>query len=249
VASFVGTGDDAAGPEPARTDIASPALVADEGRGPVGLLRDTREQAARIVAQIEQAEAASGGLTRAQGLVASLSDMAVVGLDRGLPPAQRAALQQQADRTLEEIDTLAADTLVDDSMLRGRFTPDATGDGPGLAPFRAIGTAALGLDGLALRSSDQALAASSALGLATTRLQRHARLLSSATDRLHDELISLTSPTTTVMGEPALGSASTALGSSMLLRNQMLGSPDVSAQTQSGLDAARVSRLLDTSSP
>ena len=226
-------------------EATTPAMLADEGRGPVNHLHETREQAARLGVQLEQAQDAGEGLAQVQTLVAQLGDLAVVGLDRAMPPAQRAALQRHLDQKLREIDTIAGETLVDDRMLRGRFVADATGEP---APFRGIGTAALGLDGLAVRSPDQALAASTALDLAATRLQRGSRMLVSATDRLQDALIGLTSPTTTATGEPALGSASTALGQSMLLRNQLLGSPDASAQAQSGLDAARVSRLLDASS-
>jgi flagellin-like hook-associated protein FlgL len=214
----------------------------------MGQLHEAREHAARIGLRIEQVQTASEGVSWVQALVAQLGDIAVVGLDRALPPSQRAALQRQVDQTLQEIDTVSGDTPVDDSMLRGRFVADVRGEQAALTPFRDISAAALGLDGLAVRSTDQALAASGALDLAATRLQRTGRLLASASDRLQDALIGLTSPTTTATGEPALGSASTALGSSMLLRNQLLGSPDQSVQAQSGLDAARVRRLLDTSS-
>lgn len=226
----------------------TPAMQTEEGRGPVGVLHETQEQAARIGVQLEQAEAAGDGLSQVQILVARLGDMAVVGLDRGMPPGQRAMLQRQVDQAVHDIDTIASETLVDDSMLRGRFVADATGEPTQLTPFRSIGAAGLGLEGLAMRSADQALAASSALDLAASRLQRSARLLGSATDRLRDALIGLTSPTMTASGDPSLGSASTALGSSMLLRDQLLGSPDVSVLAQSGLDATRVGWLLDTSS-
>lgn len=236
-----------AGGVPLGPDGAGPALLAEEGRGPVGLLHEAREQAARIGRQLEQVQAASTGLAEAQALVARLGDMAVIGLDRDLAPRERAILQRRADQVLQTIDDLAAATLVDDRLPRGRFVPDAAGDGPPPEPFSAIGTAALGLDGLALRSPDQALAASSALDLANARLQHQARLLAGATDRLNDALIGLTSPTTTATGEPALGSPSTLLGASMLLRNRLIGNPDASIQAQAGLDPTRVGRLLDSS--
>jgi ElaB/YqjD/DUF883 family membrane-anchored ribosome-binding protein len=231
-----------------RADVVSPAMQAEEGRGPIGALHEARDQAARIGVQLDGSEAAVAGLSQVQKLVARLNDMAVVGLGRGLPPGQRATLQRQVDQALHDIDTIASETLVDDSILRGRFVADATDEPVPPTPFRSIGVAALGLDGLAVRSPDQALAATSALDLAASRLQRSARLLGSATDRLQDALIGLTSPPTTASGDPSLGNASTALGFSMLLRNQVLGSPDLSLLAQGSLDTARVGWLLDTSS-
>src|SRR6185503_15274675 len=98
---------------------------------------------------------------------------------------------------------------VDDSLLhKGGSTasggPAASG-GEQLAPFRALSTGTLGIAGLAVRSSDQALAAAGALEVANARLERSAGTLGSATARLQDTLNGLVSPTTTATGEHAIG--------------------------------------------
>src|SRR6185295_13185515 len=99
--------------------------------------------------------------------------IAVVAVDRGLQPADRATLQRQVDQALGEIDTTSEQTILDEGLLRdgGPVMRPADGDASRQrVPFRAISTAMLGLTGLAVRSSDQALAAEGALDIASARL-------------------------------------------------------------------------------
>jgi flagellin len=226
----------------------SPAILADDGRGAVPLLHEMRDQAVRIAGDLEQFEAAGAGLSRVQQLVGRLRDVAVVAVDRRLQPADRAALQRQVDLMLSEIDTVADETLVDESLLHaGASTGAQNGpDGPKLTPFRALSTGTLGIGGLAVRSSDQALAASGALEVATVRLERSAGTLGTATSRLQDTLDGLTNPTTTANGEPAIGGSTAALGLTLMLRAQLTGNPHEATQVQAGLDASRVKWLLDS---
>ena len=225
----------------------SPAILAEDGRGAVPMLHEARDQAARVAGGLEQVEAAGAGLSRVQQLVGHLRDVAVVAVDRGLQPADRATLQRQVDLMLTEIDTVADETLVDESLLhKGAPTGAAGGtDAPRLTPFRAITTGTLGLAGLAVRSSDQALAAAGALEVANARLERSAGTLGSATARLQDALDGLASPTTTATGETAIDGATTALGMTMMLRAQLTSNPQDAIQAQAGLDASRVRWLLD----
>jgi flagellin len=221
----------------------SPAILAEDGRGVVPMLNEVRDRAVLVAGRLEQLVAAGDGLTRVQKLVGRLRDVAVIAIDRSLQPADRATLQRQVDRVLTEIDTVAERTTMDDRLLR----PGAeTGTGESQpTPYRAIGTATLGIAGLAVRSSDQALAAADALDVATARLERSARTLGSATSRFQDELHGLTSPTTTVTGDLAIGNGTTALNSTMALRAQMGMRSQEAAYAQSGLDVTRVKRLLD----
>jgi flagellin len=226
-------------------DPLSPAILAEDGRGTVTILNEARDQATRVAGGLEQLQTAGAGLTRVQKLVGRLRDVAVVALDRGLHPADRAALQRQVDLVLTEIDTVADETMVDDGLLH-----EGASGGSGrtqLTPFRAIGTSTLGIAGLAVRSSDQALAAAGALDVATARLERSAGTLSSATSRLQDELHGLTSPMTTATGQTALGSTTAALSSTMMLRAQLAAHSQEAAQAQAGLEPSRVRWLLDSS--
>ena len=84
---------------------------------------------------------------------------------------------------LAEIDSVADETLLDERLLRDD-APVSKGDAAQLMLFRAIGTVTLGIAGLAVRSSDQAIAAAGALDVATTRLERAAGMLSAAAARL-----------------------------------------------------------------
>ena len=230
-------------------DPLSPAILAEDGRGAVTILNEARTQAAVVAGGLEQLEAAGAGLTRVQQLVGRLRDVAVVAVDRGLQPADRASLQRQVDLALSEIDTVADETVVDDNLLLKGASAGASGASGGerLAPFRALGTGTLGIAGLAVRSSDQALAAAGALEVATARLERSAGTLGSATVRLQDALNGLIGPTTTATGETAIGNGTAALSATMQLRAQLLGSPHEAAQAQAGLDVSRVTWLLDTS--
>jgi hypothetical protein len=101
------------------------------------------------------------------------------------------------------------------------------------------------LSGLAVRSADQALAATGALDRATARLQRTGKALSTTTARLEGDLHGLTSPTTTAAGEPALESETAALGSALLLRQHLLTRSEQAAQAQAALDIPRARWLLD----
>ena len=224
-------------------DPLSPAILAEDGRGAVAILNEARDRAGRMAEGLEQLETAGAGLTRVQKLVGRLRDVAVVALDRGLHPADRAMLQRQVDLVLTEIDTVADETMIDDGLLL-KGTVGGAG-GTRLAPFRAIGTSMLGIGGLAVRSSDQALAAAGALDVATARLERSAGSLSNATTRFQDELRGLTGPTTTATGQPALGTTTAALNATMLLRSQRAAHPQEAVQTQAGLDVTRVRWLLD----
>lgn len=223
----------------------SPAVLAEDGRGAVTTLNEARDRAGRVAEDLIQLEAAGAGLARVQKLVGRLRDVAVVALDRGLHPADRATLQRQVDLVLTEIDTVADETLVDDGLLHdgalsGSGEPQAT-------PFRAIGTSTLGIAGLAVRSSDQAFAATGALDVATARLERSAGTLHSTTARLQDELRGITNPQTTATGQAALGSTTAALNSTMLLRSHLAANPQEATQVQAGLEPSRVRRLLDSS--
>jgi hypothetical protein len=224
-----------------------PALLADDSPGYAAILGDAREQAALIVGDLDQLDAAADGLTRVQRLVGRLRDAAVVGTDGTLQPVQRAALQRQVDLTLGDIDTAANGTQFDESLLRGAQTtlnPDGTPAGQP-TPYRAIGTAKLGISGLAVRSADQAAAGMEALDLATWRLQRQGRLIGAATARLQESLQQLTNPPTTVDGAPALDGETSAFSSMVVLRGHMLGSQGQAVRAQADLDVPRVRWLLD----
>jgi len=158
------------------------------------------------------------------------------------------------DLTLGEIDTAAGDTQIDERLLRGgQSSMSSRAGGPGgadtpqPAPFRAIGTAALGLTDLAVRSADQAVAATGALDLATSRLQRTGRAVNNASARLQGALRKLTNPSTTVAGDPALDGETTAFGSAIVVRGQMLANQSQAVQAQAELDVPRVRWLLDAS--
>jgi hypothetical protein len=103
----------------------------------------------------------------------------------------------------------------------------------------------LGLSDLAVRSADQALAATGSLDLAATRLQRTGKQLGSATTRVQDALKALTSPSITAAGEPALDSETAAMTSAMLLRGYLLTSAEQAIQAQTDLDVPRARWLLD----
>jgi hypothetical protein len=226
------------------------SLQSGEGRGVAALLNEARDQAGQIASELDQLGIASDGVTRVQRLVGRLRDMAVVGLDLNLQPPQRATIQRQVDALLDEIDLAANDIQVDDGLVHGgASSASSTGgvatDGPRLVPFRAISTAMLGLAGLAVRSADQALAATGALDRATARLQRTGKSLSTTTARLERDLQGLTNPSTTATGEPALEGETAALGSTLLLRRHLLTSSDQAVQVQAELDIPRARWLLD----
>jgi hypothetical protein len=142
---------------------------------------------------------------------------------------------------LSKIDTIADGTTFDDRLLH-----DSRGSaGARRVPYRAIGAASLGIAGLAVRSSDQALATAGALDVATARLDRSAGTLSSAVARLQDELRALTSPATSVDGQEAPGSTVVAFSSAILLRTQLERDPFQAVQAQADLDVSRVRWLLD----
>jgi hypothetical protein len=234
--------------------VLPPALLADDGRGYAAILGDTREQAALIAGDLDQLEAAGDGLARVQRLVGRLRDATVVATDVTLQPAQRAALQRQVDLTLSDIDSIADGTQLDEALLRGGRSVSGGGGsgGPGAAngarptPYRAIGTAKLGLARLAVRSADQAVAATEAVDMATSRLQRSGRTLATARTRLQDALKQLTNPSTTVAGEPALDGETSAFGSLVMLRGALLANQGQAVQAQTELEAPRVRWLLDS---
>lgn len=224
-------------------------LLGDDGRRAISTLSDARDQAGRLADGLDQLEAAGDGLQQVQKLVRQLRDIAVVAVDRGLQPADRATLQRQVDQALGEIDTTSEQTTLDEGLLRdGGPVPRPADDDESRqrVPFRAIGTAMLGLTGLAVRSSDQALAAEGALEIASTRLQRSAGALDSATVRLQDSLTGLTSPLTTATGGPALVGDTAAVTASILVRRQLLSNPERAADAQGGLEASRVSWLIES---
>jgi flagellin-like hook-associated protein FlgL len=234
--------------------VLPPALLADDGHGYAAILGDTREQAVLIAGDITQLEWAGDGLSQVQRLVGRLRDVTVVATDVTLQPAQRAALQRQVDLTLGDIDTIANGTLLDEALLRGgRSTSVADGmsgpDGgsrPAPTPWRAIGTAKLGLAELAVRSADQAVVATEALDMATSRLHRSGRALNNATARLKADLKQLTNPTTTVAGEPALDGETSAFSTMVMLRGALLTNQGQAVQAQTELEAPRVRWLLDS---
>lgn len=224
----------------------TPAILAEDGRGALTVLHGARGRAAWAAEGLEQLEAAGGGLARVQKLVGRLRDVAVVAVDRGLQPADRATLQRQVDLMLTEIDTIAEGTTLDENLLHRGSTIGAS-EGTSRTPFRALSTGTLGLAGLAVRSSDQALAASGALELAGRRLDRTAGTLSNATARLQDTLDGVIRPEKTATGETAIGSGTAALSATMLLRAQLASHPWEAAQAQGGLDVGRTRWLLDSS--
>jgi hypothetical protein len=222
-------------------------MLAEDGRSAVMILNEARDRAGRVAEGLKQLETAGAELARVQQLVARLRDVAVVALDRSIHPAERAALQRQVDLVLTDIDTVADETLVDGGLLHAEVASVGAG-GTRPTPFGAIGTSMLGLAGLAVRSSDQALAATGALDVATTRLERSAGTLSRATARLQDVLLGLTSPMTTAICQTALGSMTAALSPTIMRRAHLASNPQEAAQAQAELDIARVKRLLDSSS-
>lgn len=222
-----------------------PAVLAEDGRGTVRILNEARDRAAAIARGLDQLAAAGVGLVRVQQLIGQLRDVAVVAVDRGLRPADRASLQRRVDEALTEIDAVMDRTLVDEALLHKGGS--ATAGGERLAPFRALGTGALGIAGLAVRSSDQALAAAGALDVATARLERSAGTLGSATARLQEVLDGLVSPTMTATGERAVDSRTAALSASLALQVRLAESPQDAIRAQDGRDVSRVGWLLDSS--
>jgi hypothetical protein len=231
-------------------DVLSPAVQAEDGRTPISLLHDARDQAARIGESLEQIAGVGDGVARVQLLVGQLRDVAVVALDRVLGPADRATLQRQVDRALAEIDSVAERTLVDDRLLYPSTTARATGgtEDRGPSPCRALGTATLGIAGLAVRSADQAFAASGALDVAAARLEHTARTLSATAARLQGLLDGFTRPTTTATGDPAIGSSAAALSATVAINAQILDRPQEAIEAQCVPDVDRVKRLLDSPS-
>jgi hypothetical protein len=232
----------------------TPAMLVDDGRAALTILNEARDQAVEIGESLDQLESASTGASGVEKLLGRLRDIVVVAAGRGLEPAQRAALQRGVNQTLDEIDALAEETLLDPDLLRSGVRtvssgvpvgqPGANG---GPKPFRQIGTAALGLSELAVRSSDQALAASGSLDLATTRLERVTSSLQRAAARFEGDLAALTSPPVTSTGELALGNTTAAFGSTIALRSDLLANPGDAMRAQASLEVARVFRLLDSS--
>jgi hypothetical protein len=231
-------------------DVLSPAVLAEDGRTPISRLHDARDQAARSGGSLEQIAGASDGVARVQVLVGQLRDVAVISLDWALGAADRATLQRQVDRTLAEIDSVAERTLVDDRLLYPSTTAGATGETEHRepSPFRALGPATLGIAGLAVRSADQAFAASGALDVAAARLERTASTLSATAARLQGMLDGLTRPTTTATGDPAIGSSAAALNATVAINAQILGSPQEAIEAQGVPDVDRVKWLLDSPS-
>jgi hypothetical protein len=225
-------------------DVLSPAVLAEDGRTPVSLLHDARDQAARIGGSLEQIAGASDGVAQVQMLVGQLRDVAVVSLDWALAPADRAMLQRQVDRALAEIDAVAERTLLDDRLLYRGTTALGTEEREP-PPFRVLGTATLGIAGLAVRSTDQAFAASGALDVAAARLERTASTLTGAATRLQGMLNGLTRPTTTATGDLAIGSSAGALNATVAINAQILSSPQEAIEAQGLPDVDRVKWLLD----
>jgi len=129
----------------------SPAILAEDGRGPVTTLNEARDRAGQVAGSLELLATAGDGVTRVQKLVGRLRDVAVVATDRSLQPADRATLQRQVDLALSEIDTVSEQTTIEDGLLRPGPADGTRATRP--VPFRAIGTPTLGIAGLAVRSS------------------------------------------------------------------------------------------------
>jgi hypothetical protein len=212
----------------------------------VTVLNEARDEAGRLADALSQLDGAGTGVARVAKLLGRLRDVTVVAMDAGLQPADRATLQRQVDLVLGEIDATSEDTRLDEGLLRlSGPTVRASDQQPSdPVPLRAIGTAGLGLTGLAVRSSDQAVAASGALDIASARLQRSAGLIDGALVRLQDRFAALTSPVTTATGGPALMGETAALTSSMLVRRQLLANPEQAKDAQADLDVSRVRWLM-----
>lgn len=223
----------------------APAVLAEDRRGVVASMQETRDRASQLGERLELLEAAGAGLTRVQILVGRLRDAAVVAVDHGLQPADRATLQRQVDVMLTEIDTIADSTPVDEGRLRTGTSTGASNEAR-LTPFRALSTGALGIVGLAVRSSDQALAAAGALDVASARLERSVGALGSATARLQDTMDGLVNPATTGASETPITSLRAALSATTVLRSQLLAHPQEAARAQASLDGSRVRWLLDS---
>lgn len=208
-------------------------------------LREVRDEASVLARSAEQLTAAGAAVNRVQRLVERLRDAAVVGLDRGIHPRDRAALQKQVDLSLREIDHTAEETLLNSTLLNGRAPgslPDAVPLTP--VPFRAIGTGALGLHGLAVRSADQALAASGVLDVAARRLERLSATVTSATARYSEAFSSVMDPAASVTGKQAIPNPTAALNAVLGLRARLVSSPHAAASAQGDLQPVRVARLL-----
>ncbi|MCC7368682.1 MAG: hypothetical protein IT306_09675 [Chloroflexi bacterium] len=225
----------------------TPAMLVDDSRASIAALNEARDRAAQVGTGLEQLESAADSATTVKTLLAQLGDAVVVSTGHGMQPQERAALQRQVNELLGEIDSLADGTLFNQELLRPGIR-SASGQTATPAPFKQISTSALGLTELSVRSSDQAVAASGALDLAGTRLDRAADAVRRAQARLEDDLDALTSPPLTATGELALGNSTAAFGTTIQLRSDLLSSPGDALLAQSGLDVSRVFRLLDTSS-
>ena len=226
-------------------------MLVDDGRSALTALNEARNQAEQIGANLDQLETATKGAASVEKLLGRIQDIVVVAAGRDVEPAQRAVLQRQLDQTLADIDALAEGTLVRPDLLRLSVRTDVRSGQQGTdetpVPFKLIGSAALGLSDIAVRSSDQAIAAAGALDLAKSRLERTAGSLRRATARFEDDLAGLTSPPVTSTGELALGNTTAAFGSTISLRSDLLANPGDATRVQSGLDVSRVFRLLDSS--
>jgi hypothetical protein len=225
----------------------APALLVDDGRVALTVLNETRAEAARIGASLEQLETADTAAGHVDRLLGRLRDAVTVAIRPDLEPAQRAVLQRSVDQMLGEIDGLAEGTVLERDLLRiGVRTPSPRRDSSP-TPFRQIGTVALGLTDLAVRSSDQALAAAGALDLASARLERTSSTVRRAIARSEHDLAGLTSPPVTATGELALGNTMAAFGGTIQLRSELLANPGEAMRAQSDIEVSRVFRLLDSS--
>jgi hypothetical protein len=218
-------------------------------------LRQARDAAEQVAGHLEQLIGAHKSLGSVQKLVEQLRDVAVVGLDRSLAPTGRVTLQRQVDLSLADIDSLASSTPLDaratslPTVAPATVLPTAAlASGPAdarpAASFTAIGTSALGIADLGVRSPDEAFGTMRLLDRALTRLDATAASVAGAMARLAYELDQLTSPAQTASGEPALASPTAALTSAVLTNQQLRSHPEDAAAAQSAPSVSQSHSLL-----
>jgi flagellin-like hook-associated protein FlgL len=209
-------------------------------------LRQARDQAQHIAGQLAQLGDARKALGSVQQFVEQLRDVAVVSLVRTLAPSGRVALQRQLDSTLGDIDDLARSTPLDGKStgLAIAMPVGSTDSSRSSASFPAIGTAALGIADLGVRSPDEAFGTMRLLDRALARLGATAASLDGATARFEHELSQLTSPARTANGGAALTSTPAAMSAAMRTSDQLRSRPQNATVAQAAPSVAQSRSLL-----
>ena len=233
------------------TSVDSPAArrstsVDWDSRTAGAALRQAWADAERAADNLDQVAGARKALGNVQKLVEQLRDVSVVGLSRSLAPSERVTLQRQVDQTLGEIDSLAASTPLNArSMGLTSVATSWSTSARGPAGFPAIGSAALGITELDVRSPDESLGTMRLLDRALTRLGATAISLDGATARFERQLAQITCPSRTASGDPSLANSTAALTSAVRTAEQLRARPDDARSAQGLPPSGQIRSLLE----